>query len=130
MIASPRFCGESQTVHWSRGLLKGPGTDGFTSRYGIVLAQPVAPMAYREFQDSAGLAWKVWDTYPTRPEGMDAVWREGWLTFDCGTARRRLAPVPKGWTEAEPSRLELMCKAAESIVRQTPPRGTDSPRAE
>ena len=83
-------------------------------------------MAYREFQDSAGATWTVWDTYPSRPEGMDEAWRGGWLTFQCGTARRRLAPVPKGWTEAPVSRLELMCKAAEVSSRATPPKGIES----
>lgn len=83
-------------------------------------------MPYREFQDSAGLPWTVWDTCPSRPEVMDAEWRGGWLTFQSGTIRRRLAPIPKGWTEAPPSRLELMCKAAEATLRETPARGTES----
>lgn len=83
-------------------------------------------MAYREFQDSAGLTWTVWDTYPSRPDGLESVWRNGWLTFQSGTARRRLAPIPNGWMEASPSRLELMCKVAAPILRDTPPRGTES----
>jgi hypothetical protein len=83
-------------------------------------------MAHREFQDSAGLTWTVWETYPSRPEVMDQLWRGGWLTFENGTARRRLAPIPKGWTEASPSRLELMCKSAEPTRRDTPARGTES----
>jgi len=70
-------------------------------------------MAYREFQDSGGLTWAVWETYPSRPDVVNADWRAGWLTFRSGTQRRRLAPIPKGWEEATPNRLELMCKAAE-----------------
>jgi len=97
---------------------------------GIVLAQCVRPMAYREFQDATGATWTVWDTYPTRPELMDEVWREGWLTFQCGTVHRRLAPIPRGWTEAPASRLELMCKAAEASSRATPARGTESSPSE
>jgi hypothetical protein len=83
-------------------------------------------MAYRDFQDSAGVTWTVWDTYPSRPEAMDPEWRAGWLTFQSETARRRLTPVPAGWTEAPPSRLELMCKAAEPSRRETPPYGMES----
>lgn len=87
-------------------------------------------MAYREFIDSAGEPWTVWDTYPTRPSGMDPKWREGWLTFQAGTTRRRLAPIPTNWTEASLSRLELMCKAAEPSPRQTPPFGSESSPSE
>jgi hypothetical protein len=82
-------------------------------------------MAYREFEDSAGSTWTVWDTYPSRPEGMDDSWRGGWLTFESGGIRRRLAPIPKGWTEAPASRLELMCKVAEASPRATPAKGTE-----
>ena len=56
---------------------------------------------------------------------MEAAWRGGWLTFQSGAARRRLAPIPNGWTEASASRLELMCKAAEPTLRETPPRGVE-----
>ena len=83
-------------------------------------------MAYREFQDSAGVALTVWDTRPSRTVGMEPKWHEGWLTFQSGTTRRRLAPVPKDWTEVSTSRLELMCKAAEPSRRDTPPSGTES----
>jgi hypothetical protein len=82
-------------------------------------------MAYREFQDSMGTTWTVWDTYPTRPEVMDETWRGGWLTFESGAVRRRLAPIPKGWSDAATARLELMCKAAEASPRATPARGTE-----
>ena len=87
-------------------------------------------MAYREFEDSAGHIWTVWDTYPSRPDGLDAVWRGGWLTFRSGMTRRRLAPIPSGWTEASPSRLELMCRVADPLVRDTPARGTAPLRTE
>jgi len=83
-------------------------------------------MAHREFEDSAGVAWTVWETYPSRPEVMDPVWRGGWLTFQNGIVRRRLAPIPKGWTDASSSRLELMCKSAELTRRDTPAGGTES----
>lgn len=87
-------------------------------------------MAYREFQDSAGSTWKVWDTFPTKPDTLAAEWREGWLTFERGADRRRLAPIPKGWAEAAASRLELMCRAAETGRRDTPPRGIQSSTGE
>lgn len=88
------------------------------------------PMAYREFRDSAGAPWTVWDTTPSRPDGMDARWRDGWLTFQSGATRRRLAPIPNNWTEASESRLELMCKAAEPSKRETPAFGSESTTGE
>jgi hypothetical protein len=83
-------------------------------------------MAYREFQDSGGRTWTVWETYPSRPEVVDPTWREGWLTFRTGANRRRLAPIPKGWAEAAPARLELMCKAAEPARLEMPDAGEES----
>jgi hypothetical protein len=83
-------------------------------------------MAYLEFQDSAGLTWRVWDTYPSRPEVIDTAWRDGWLTFECGAVRRRLTPIPNGWAEAEPPRLELMCKVAEPSRPETSPADEES----
>ena len=70
--------------------------------------------------------WTAWDTHPSRPEFMDPVWRDGWLTFESATARRRLAPIPKGWSEAAPTKLELMCKTAAPSRRETPPHGSKS----
>ena len=77
-------------------------------------------MAMREFSDAQGRTWEVWETYPsndasalerymqsqpTTPEGnrpttVRDAFRDGWLTFSCGTERRRLMPIPKDWTEA------------------------------
>ena len=81
-------------------------------------------MAYREFRDSGGTDWMVWDTVPSRPEGLDPQIRDGWLTFECAEGRRRLAPPPKNWETVAESRLELMCRAAEAISRTTPARGS------
>jgi len=83
----------------------------------------VCGMAYREFTDSAGVAWTVWQTVPTRPESFAPECRDGWLSFESENGRRRLTPIPKGWEDAALDRLELMCRAAEPIPRATPPRG-------
>lgn len=98
--------------------------------FGLSLSARNPPMAYREFLDSEGVSWTVWDTYPTRPTTMEPDWRDGWLTFQSGATRRRLAPIPQGWAEALPSRLELLCKAAEPVRRETPPYGTESAPSE
>ncbi len=68
----------------------------------------------RDFTDSAGVAWRVWATMPQVGAAYEERYRAGWLTFEDATGnRRRLAPIPPGWQEALPERLELMCRVAE-----------------
>ena len=72
----------------------------------------------REFTDSSGVKWRVWSTVPRTPTAYDENLRAGWLTFESASHRRRLVPIPRGWQEAQPERLELMCRAAE-VARST-----------
>lgn len=62
-------------------------------------------MAYREFTDSAGVLWRVWDTFPRREAGVRPQYSQGWIGFECQTERRRLAPIPKGWESATEDEL-------------------------
>jgi hypothetical protein len=73
------------------------------------------PMAVREFRDSHGGTWRVWANYPPVTGILGAGLEGGWLTFDSGTRRKRLAPIPKGWGEATDVELEIMCTAAEIV---------------
>ena len=52
-------------------------------------------MGLREFQDGRGGQWRVWDTVTVRADAA-GTFRSGWLTFDNGAERRRLAPIPPG----------------------------------
>jgi len=70
-------------------------------------------MAVREFSDKNGVLWRVWQTRPSRDIYL-GKYREGWLTFECDGERRRLAPVPAAWEDLPVTRLELMCRAAET----------------
>lgn len=65
-------------------------------------------MALREFDDADGARWWVWDTVPGTAKGLADDFRAGWLTFDSGAERRRLAPIPDGWAELAPERLRLL----------------------
>ena len=51
-------------------------------------------MAHRTFKDSGGRDWEVWDVVPSQWVGptLDG----GWLAFQSGEDRRRLAPLPIG----------------------------------
>jgi hypothetical protein len=74
-------------------------------------------MPIREFRDSAGVEWRVWDTTPWERAVYDERLKGGWLTFESAGSRKRLAPIPRGWEEASPERLELMCRAADVVRR-------------
>lgn len=80
-------------------------------------------MPQRQFIDSEGHAWTVWDVVPSRvAQELDAAWLArheperaegsrtvrsraslpdrfagGWLCFERVGEKRRLAPVPAGW---------------------------------
>ena len=68
-------------------------------------------MALREFADRGGRVWRVWDTVPVsrtlRPDFLS-----GWLTFEHGNIRRRLAPIPDGWAGLPDVELRRLCGRA------------------
>ena len=66
----------------------------------------------RVFQDSTGVEWRVWSTHPASPIAVAVELRAGWLTFDSGTERRRVGPIPAEWETLSAQRLELMCRVA------------------
>jgi hypothetical protein len=84
-------------------------------------------MPIRDFVDKDGALWVVWATTPSvsSRHGVDTAYREGWLTFTSGSARRRLSPIPADWRDASPQRLETYLRLAVN-VRQTPAHGTDA----
>ena len=72
----------------------------------------------REFTDSAGIAWRVWDTRPTTAAVRDA-YLDGWLTFEqqapLGRApRKRLVPIPDGWEDLREDDLRRLCLKAKA----------------
>ena len=79
-------------------------------------------MASREFTDSEGVVWRVWDVTPahlhpiTRAEEYMEPWAGGWLAFESTKEKRRLvAPYPQRWIEYDLAQLELLLKAAETV---------------
>jgi hypothetical protein len=81
-------------------------------------------MAVREFTDSSGVKWRVWNTRPSRGEMLSGEFEHGWLTFESATTLRRCTPIPSGWETASPDRLELFCRAATETRRQSPSSGS------
>jgi len=83
----------------------------------------------REIVDARGQRWRVWETTPSRAEGLGGF-GGGWLTFDDGTERRRLAPVPENWERLSDVRLALLLRAARPSGAITEYRGPDRRRDE
>ena len=77
-------------------------------------------MALREFNDTDGRSWRVWDIRPeelpnaTRIEDYLRPMVEGWLVFESldGGEKRRVYPVPARWTEMNDGALERLRDAA------------------
>jgi hypothetical protein len=88
-----------------------------------------ATMAIREFTDPAGIKWRVWSTTPRSGSVYGESHKAGWLTFESAQTRKRLAPIPPGWEEATPERLNLLCRVAE-VVRRTSGGSTITPDPE
>ncbi len=99
-------------------------------------------MAHREFTDSSRVTWDVWEVYPNlgdrraapgdrrrfiresadrrtafNPARVSPEYEHGWLAFQSGTERRRLAPVPIGWEQLDERGLEQLCRVATPVGR-------------
>lgn len=101
-------------------------------------------MAHRDFVDSDGVTWQVWEVIPQSVERRrlrerrvaprDAYDRrlrhearlrlsdgtDGWLVFESRAQKRRLRPIPQAWHLASPVELESMCARADQASRKTP----------
>jgi hypothetical protein len=98
-------------------------------------------MALREFTDSSGTLWRVWDVEPHDPrvlrapegrprdgevEGVAAGERRngghglahGWLCFEGPEEKRRLAPVPDEWHTMRDPELETLLSGARRVKRR------------
>jgi hypothetical protein len=85
-------------------------------------------MAVREFTDSTGREWRVWDVMPevihpqTKTEDyLAAMYQTGWLVFETKAEdeKRRLAEIPLGWSELSSQGLEGLLRRAEVIPPRT-----------
>lgn len=88
-------------------------------------------MAVREFTDSRGRNWRVWEVIPesinprTKEEDyLASMYITGWLVFETTEEddKRRLYPVPARWTELPVAELEVLLQKAEIV----PPRKLDA----
>lgn len=73
-------------------------------------------MPIREFTDAGGVHWQVWATTPTRGN-VRPQFASGWLAFEGGDERRRLAPIPPGWMDSDDGALRVLLDRAVPLVR-------------
>ena len=92
-------------------------------------------MAVRDFVDETGLKWRVWPVlrssiHPkTAAEDYLGDYGDGWLCFESGGERRRLARYPDDWDKMTDQDLcKLLSTAALVPVRgkRTPPKAGDA----
>jgi hypothetical protein len=97
-------------------------------------------MAHRVVTDPRGIAWDVWEVFPSEPGRRAARKRvpssdsrsgqrndvrvvvseqlkNGWLAFQSKNERRRLAPVPSGWDSFDDERIVALLTEAEVVGR-------------
>ena len=97
-------------------------------------------MPHRSFHDELGREWEVWEVVPTAVERRiaKAVRRpatverrklnetrvvvpdrlqKGWLAFQSGRDRRRLAPIPADWQEMTAGELLDLLNQADRRVK-------------
>jgi hypothetical protein len=86
-------------------------------------------MAVRTFESPDGATWSVWEVIPDRVSEFRSThgshlprdMADGWLCFDCGTEKRRLAPLPANWQERSEEDLRFWCRAAVPVRVRTGP---------
>ena len=81
-------------------------------------------MSVREFRDSQGRDWRAWDVAPDdlnarikNEDFLAALNYTGWIVFETRneSEKRRLYPIPKGWSELPDPELEALLEQAERV---------------
>jgi hypothetical protein len=81
-------------------------------------------MGLREFRDSKGVHWKVWNVTPdsldkrTTAEDYMREWQDGWLCFESADHRRRLASFPPSWEDLADEEMEKLLERSQSVKRR------------
>lgn len=103
-------------------------------------------MPYRQFVDLEGSTWDVWEVRPAAAEAalrkvraqrdpnattdwstgrvVSAALASGWLCFESGARKRRLAPIPNDWLDVPAHALAELCGIATPVTRarrESPP---------
>jgi hypothetical protein len=94
-------------------------------------------MAYREFTDARGVVWQAWEVIPATAERrtsgerrfgardredrrvrreqkrvrMDHGMAQGWLVFESALEKRRVYPIPDGWSRRTDEELVALLQS-------------------
>ena len=84
----------------------------------------------REFQDDNGARWIAYPVNSTARGELGGRWlpgpyQSGWLVFESGERKLRLAPIPMGWHDMTDGALRKLLATATPTTPTTPttPRG-------
>ena len=86
------------------------GSIGPESWEGIDRRAPDPVLRYRGLDRRAG---DDRSTAPVLSPGLEG----GWLTFECGSEKRRIAPIPAGWEDADDAMLDELCRSAQVVPK-------------
>lgn len=94
-------------------------------------------MAVRTFETPDGTRWNVWEVIPARVSDFRSTQgshlprdlADGWLCFDCGTEKRRLAPLPANWHARSDDELRFWWRAAVPVRARPAPAPPERPAA-
>jgi len=75
----------------------------------------------RTMADSTGTVWTVFEVKKTGASDQWAYLPEqfgnGWLCFESDVAKRRLTPIPPGWSELSDGDILVLMNAAQPVIR-------------
>jgi hypothetical protein len=87
-----------------------------------------AGAAHRAITDARGIWWDVFAVYPEmRAASLKGTFQQGWLTFDSGTEKRRLSPIPDDWQRLTDAELMQLLSRAEVAKPRGRPRKDSHP---
>lgn len=87
--------------------------------------QESQPGSMREFLDQNGREWIVYAVNDSPTEGatrryLPDAYQRGWLVFESGERKMRLAPVPGGWADLRDEELCSLLAAARPTTPTLP----------
>lgn len=109
------------------------------SAKGVLLSHQ---MTHRKIKDATGKPWDVWEVYPSAVEErmsgeypavpnidgspgekrdvrirLPPALQSGWLAFQAGNDRRRLAPIPTNWISLDNDELIRLLGLADRLLK-------------
>jgi hypothetical protein len=95
------------------------------------LADVVPSASQRIFEDIRGTRWRVFAVHPSGTSiesgALPDSFRGGWLSFESADEKRRVAPIPDGWSELSVDDLRLLCLRAQRAPKRSSGRASPPP---